>query len=235
MKTNKYELIILIISIIITISLFIFIGFSINNSTSKLRNNEYINNQNYVGNNTTNDIYDSNTSYNENLQKTETKIEETLLASFATNIYDNDTNRVENIALAISKINGKELNPDEIFSFNETVGPMDLDHGFKESTVFDANGNVIKAPGGGMCQISSTMYCACLDGNLEIIERHPHSRRVDYVPVDKDATIYYNTLDFKFKNNTNNKLKIYATSDEYNVTITINKLEEKVVIKDEKD
>ncbi|MBR1883645.1 MAG: VanW family protein [Clostridia bacterium] len=99
-------------------------------------------------------------------------------------------------------------------------GPMDLEHGFKESTVFDSTGHVIKAPGGGMCQISSTMYNVALGANLEIVERHPHSRRVDYVPVDRDATIYYNTLDFKFKNNLDNPIKITATSDEYNVTVT---------------
>lgn len=70
-----------------------------------------------------------------------------------------------------------------------------------------------------MCQISSTMYNTALEGKLEIIERHPHSRRVEYVPIDRDATIYYNTLDFKFKNTSGYPLKIVASSDQYNVTI----------------
>ena len=234
MKTNKYETILIIISIIVVIAIFSFIALSINNSTSSVRSNEYLNS------NTNNEVKASenknkNDNYSNDIKevKTETVTEEKLLSTFSTNIYDNDTNRVQNIALAISKINEKILDVDEIFSFNQTVGPMDLDHGFKESTVFDSDGNVIKAPGGGMCQISSTMYCACLEGNLEIIERHPHSRRVDYVPVDRDATIYYDTLDYKFKNNSGSKLKILATSDEYNVTITINKIEEKTVVVDE--
>ena len=77
-----------------------------------------------------------------------------------------------------------------------------------------------------MCQISSTLYNAVLLANLEVTERHPHSRRVNYVPVDKDATIYYGSLDFKFINNTSNDLKIVAENDNYSVTIKIYKIEQ---------
>jgi vancomycin resistance protein YoaR len=96
--------------------------------------------------------------------------------------------------------------------------------GFKKALGFDSNGRKIKVFGGGMCQISSTIYNTALNLNLEILERHPHSRRVYYVPKDKDATVYYDTLDLKFKNNTNYDIKIIATSDNSNVTIKFMKI-----------
>ena len=219
MKENKLEAFIVIIMSLLIVSLIIFTIFKVASSTNTLRSNEPI-----LDKSTNNEIANNNSSNNINIYNENTTLEnpkeEILLSSFSTNIYDNDTNRVENIALAIKNINEKIINPGDIFSFNETVGPMDYEHGFKESTAFDSEGNKIKVPGGGMCQISSTMYNTALEANLEIVERHPHSRRVEYVPVDRDATIYYNTLDFKFKNNTENPIKIVASSDEYNVTVT---------------
>lgn len=224
MKENKAETIIVIIMVILIICMIIFTIYKVANSTTSLRLNEPYNNNvsnnNYIKDENTNSNKENNNENNSLNDKTLVK-PDILLSTFSTNIYDNDVNRVENIALAISKINEKILNPGEVFSFNETVGPMDYDHGFKDSTAFDSNGNKIKVPGGGMCQISSTMYNAALEANFEIIERHPHSRRVEYVPVDRDATIYYDTLDFKFKNNTDSKIKITASSDQYNVTINI--------------
>ena len=77
-----------------------------------------------------------------------------------------------------------------------------------------------------MCQVSSTLYNVALIANLEITERHPHSRRVYYVPVDKDATIYYPSLDLKFINNTGYDLKISAQNDNYSVTIKMYKIEQ---------
>ena len=154
-----------------------------------------------------------------NEPKTETEI-----ATFTSTLYDKDTNRVDNITLAISKINNVIVKAGEEFSFNNTVGPMDEAHGFKEAVGFDTDGRKIKVPGGGMCQISSTMYNTALIANLEVTERHPHSRRVYYVPKDKDATIYYGSLDFKFLNNTPNDIKIIASNDNTNVTIKFMKL-----------
>ncbi len=107
---------------------------------------------------------------------------------------------------------------------------MGQEQGYKEAVGFDANGNKIKVFGGGMCQISSTLYNAALMANLEITERHPHSRRVYYVPKDKDATIYYGSLDLKFKNNTENDIKIIATNDNVNVTIKLMKLEKQTTM-----
>ncbi len=133
--------------------------------------------------------------------KEEKKPIETEIATFTSTLYDKDENRVYNIGLAISALNGKVVKANEEFSFNNTIGPMDSSHGYKEAVGFDTNGNKIKVAGGGMCQISSTLYNSVLIAGLQVTERHPHSRRVYYVPKDKDATIYYGSLDFKFINN----------------------------------
>jgi vancomycin resistance protein YoaR len=89
---------------------------------------------------------------------------------------------------------------------------------------FDSEGNKIQIPGGGICQISSTLYNAVLIAGLEVTERHPHSHRVYYVPQDKDATIFYGTYDLKFINNTDRDIKIETTNDNANVTITLTKI-----------
>ena len=151
---------------------------------------------------------------------------ETEIASYTSTLYDNQESRVYNINKACSILNGTVVKPGEEFSFNNTIGPMGEANGYKKATGFDANGKLIQISGGGMCQISSTLYNAVLLANLEVTERHPHSRRVNYVPVDKDATIYYGSLDFKFINNTSNDLKIVAENDNYSVTIKIYKIEQ---------
>lgn len=149
---------------------------------------------------------------------------ETEIATYTTNIYDKDDNRVHNISLAISKLNNTVIKSGGEFSFNNTIGPMGAGQGFKEAIGFDTNGNKIKMLGGGLCQISSTLYNSALISNMEITERHPHSRRVYYVPIDKDATIYYGHLDLKFKNNTGSDVKIVATNDNTSVVIKLMKI-----------
>lgn len=148
------------------------------------------------------------------------------IASYTSTLYDNQQSRIFNINKACEIINNKIVEPNEEFSFNDTIGPMNEAYGFKKATGFDSDGNLIQIPGGGMCQISSTLYNAVLLANLEVTERHAHSRRVNYVPADKDATIYYPTLDFKFLNNTDSRIKILATTDDYSITITLIKIEQ---------
>ena len=146
------------------------------------------------------------------------------IATYTTTIYDKDEGRIQNIQLSTSKLNDAIIHPNEEFSFNTRIGPMDESQGFKKALGFDGNGNKIQISGGGICQLSSTLYNSALIANLEITERHPHSHRVYYVPVDKDATILYGTYDLKFKNNTNNDIKIEASTDSVNVTVTLYKI-----------
>lgn len=226
-NTNKSETILVIVFTFILIGILALIAFNAHESTSSLQQNTSAkeNSNNSSSNNSIpNNNVGTSTNNNENeVTKAPVPIE-TQVAEFSSNIYDKDENRVYNIGLAIEKINGFTIKKGETFSFNETVGPMGQEQGFKEAIGFDTNGKKIKMPGGGMCQISSTIYNAALIANLEILERHPHSRRVYYVPKDKDATIYYNSLDLKFKNNTENDIKVTATNTDSNVTIILNKI-----------
>ena len=227
-NSNKNETIIIIVFTVILLCIIGIIAYTAYTSTNTLENNSE-NQENVVQNETSTNtpkesnvqIYDNSTQINLPLAPIPI---ETQISYFDTNIYDKDLNRIFNIERAIVKINGVIVKKGEIFSFNDTVGPMGEEQGFKEAIGFDNNGKKIKMFGGGMCQISSTIYNAALVANLEIVERHPHSRRVYYVPKDKDATVYYNTLDLRFKNNTDNDIKIIATSDKSNVTIILNKI-----------
>lgn len=149
---------------------------------------------------------------------------ETQIATYTTTLYDKEKTRIENINLAISKLNGVIIENGAEFSFNNTIGPMDEKSGFKKATGFDGNGKKIKISGGGICQISSTLYNCALISGFQITERHPHSRRVYYVPKDKDATILYSSLDLKFINNSGSKVRIDASCTDSTVTITLIKI-----------
>lgn len=146
------------------------------------------------------------------------------LSSYKTTIYDKEKNRIHNIGLASEKLDGTIVKTGEEFSFNNTIGPMDSSQGFKKATGFNGKGKKIKVYGGGICQLSSTLYNAAMDAGLEITERHPHSKRVYYVPKNKDATINYGGADLKFKNTTDKDIKISSTTDGHTVTINIEKI-----------
>lgn len=149
---------------------------------------------------------------------------EVQIATYTTTLYDKEQTRIDNINLAISKLNGVIIENEAEFSFNNTIGPMNEGNGFKKATGFDSNGKKIKISGGGICQISSTLYNCALIAGFNITERHPHSKRVYYVPKDKDATILYGSLDLKFVNNSDSKVRINASATKSTVTITIEKI-----------
>ena len=155
------------------------------------------------------------------VSKTPQEIE---LTSFTTSIYDKDAGRIHNISLANSKLNNTIIKQGEEFSFIATVGTMGEDEGYQKALGFDSEGRKIQIAGGGICQLSSTLYNAALNIGLEITERHAHSRRVYYVPKDKDATVFYPSLDLKFINNTENDIKITVSNDEDNVTVKLYKV-----------
>ena len=180
-----------------------------------------------------NEIKDVKTNINQKLNNDDTVniekeiiYEEIEIASFTSTLYDNEENRVFNITKACQSLNDTTIEPGQEFSFNDTIGPMGEENGFLKATGFDSEGKLIQVSAGGMCQVSSTLYNVALLANLEITERHPHSRRVYYVPADKDATIYYGSLDLRFVNNTGEKIKITAANDNYSVTIKMYKLKQ---------
>ena len=129
------------------------------------------------------------------------------LSSFSTKYPTSNTNRTTNLRLAANKINGYVLLPGEIFSYNGVVGERTIAAGYKEAAIYE-NGEVVQGLGGGICQISTTLYNAVLFANLEIVELYNHQFVPSYVTAGRDATVVYGVKDFKFKNTRNYPIKI---------------------------
>lgn len=134
-----------------------------------------------------------------------------LLATSATKFSNFNKNRCTNILLAADSINGIVLNTSEIFSFNEVVGERTEEKGYKSAPTFLKNNGkveVVDDIGGGICQVSSTLYMAAKEAWLQIIERNPHSKRVSYCKKDEEAMVSYDSSDLKFSNKFNYNVKI---------------------------
>ena len=130
-----------------------------------------------------------------------------LLSTFSTNYSVRDKDRTTNLTLAANKINGTVLMPGETFSYNTVVGARTIAAGYKEAPIY-LSGQVVDGLGGGICQITSTLYNAVVYANLEIVERTNHQFVPSYVTASRDATVVYGSIDFKFKNNRNYPIKI---------------------------
>lgn len=135
--------------------------------------------------------------------------------------YVNNANRTENLRIACESINGMILNPGEVFSFNNAVGERTEERGFKPATIYGGEGESVDGIGGGICQVASTIYYTTLYMNMEQVMREPHMYQVTYVPAGMDATVYWDSgLDYKFRNNRENPIKIQANVDGGHVNIT---------------
>jgi len=157
------------------------------------------------------------------------------LSSYATTFNSGDANRTDNIKLAALNINGTIVYPGKIFSFNEIVGPRETEYGFKEALEI-VDGEFVPGIGGGICQVSSTLYNAVLLANLKIVERSNHSKPLSYVPLGRDATVAYGALDFQFMNNTKEPLLILTEVEDNKLVVGIlgpHPLVEKVEIQHE--
>ncbi|MBI2330475.1 VanW family protein [Candidatus Daviesbacteria bacterium] len=128
-------------------------------------------------------------------------------------------NRMYNIRLAASRLNGVLISPGETFSFNQTVGDISAATGYKQAYVIK-EGRTVLDDGGGVCQVSTTIFRAVLNAGLPVLARTAHAYRVDYYergfPPGLDATVFYPSVDFKFKNDTQNYILIqaYTSGDE---------------------
>lgn len=142
------------------------------------------------------------------------------LSTYTTRYDGGDENRSTNLEIACEKINEKIILPGETFSYNKTLGARTTSAGYKTAKVYE-NGAVVDGIGGGICQISSTLYNAVLKSNLEIVERRNHQFITSYVPEGRDATVAYGVTDFKFKNNRKYAIKIKATASNGVATIDI--------------
>ncbi len=150
----------------------------------------------------------------------EAEFTDCIIGTYSTDYSTSSANRKENIRLASEKINGKILNPGEVFSFNTVVGPRTAQNGYKVAHVY-VGSKTVDGIGGGICQVSSTLYNAAVFADLQIVYRTNHSMPVSYVPLGRDATVSYGTIDFKFKNNKETPVKLEAIADGNNFTINI--------------
>jgi vancomycin resistance protein YoaR len=134
------------------------------------------------------------------------------VSAFSTNFGSiSSAARANNIVVATRSINGTVLMPGETFSFNCIVGKRTVERGYQEAPVIVQN-KVESGLGGGICQVSSTLYNAVLRGNLKIAARYHHTYPSSYVPIGMDATVDYGNLDFKFTNNYNYPLYIAGSA-----------------------
>lgn len=135
---------------------------------------------------------------------------DSLLSIYTTEFDPYNENRSKNISLAAKNVNHILVRPDEVFSFNKNVGERLSENGYKEAPVL-VDGKLVLDWGGGVCQVSSTLYNAALLANMSIEERTSHFRPPAYVPLGQDAAVADNLLDFKFKNTTDSN--IYITTE----------------------
>ena len=135
----------------------------------------------------------------------------------STTVVGGNSNRVGNVRLSSSSIDGTMLNPGDMFSFNDIVGQRTAERGYREAGAYVGN-LMVQEIGGGICQTSSTIYYSVLKADLLVMERQPHNMTVGYLPLGCDATINWGTIDLKFRNNTDYPIKIEMEMEGTNLT-----------------
>ena len=149
-----------------------------------------------------------------------------IISSFSTSVADQTPEVKQNISIACESLNGTVLTSRSIFSFNGTVGEGSIKNGYANGLVL-YRGEARLEPGGGLCQVSSTLFNAFLLAGMRMVERHRHFQPVTYVPLGLDATIKYGKKDLRVKNPYLQRLVIRATMNDKNLVIII--LGEKVL------
>lgn len=132
-----------------------------------------------------------------------------LMAAYRTVLHDPLPGEEENVHLAARILAGTVVKPGTVFSQNNKVGPYVRSKGFQKGPTY-AGMNLVTTVGGGVCKIASTLYNVAILSNLPIMERHAHSMPVPYVPYGQDATVASGVKDFRFKNNTESPVLIWA-------------------------
>lgn len=128
--------------------------------------------------------------------------------------------RDTNIELASAAIDGTILYPGDVFSYNEVVGERTPEKGYKPGATY-IGGQTVMSYGGGICQVSTTLYYCTIVADLEVVERECHAYPSSYTPLSTDATVFWGGIDYKFRNNTEYPIRIDAYSDNGNVTISL--------------
>lgn len=142
------------------------------------------------------------------------------IAHFSTNVSDSTGGRKHNVKKALESFDGFVLNPNEEISFNQIVGEISLEKGYKTATII-YNGEFTDGIGGGVCQASTTLYNALLLSGADILEVHKHTLPVKYVPLALDAMVTEYTSDLRFVNRTEYPMYIHTYSDSNSVSVDI--------------
>lgn len=142
------------------------------------------------------------------------------IGHYVTFFNPNNKERSQNISLAVDAINNHVIFPGETFSFNKVVGNRTAAKGYRRAPII-IKGALSEGIGGGICQVSSTLFNAIDRAGLHIVERYSHSRRVPYVPNGRDATVSWYGPDFRFKNEYNQPILIQAKKHDGSVSILI--------------
>jgi len=141
-------------------------------------------------------------------------------ATFSTSYKDGSKNRIHNIQRAAAAINGIVLESGGEFSYNDAVGPTTKANGYKKARIF-VRGKDAEGYGGGVCQVSSTLYNVAESAGLTILERHPHSKAVSYVAKDRDAATSFGGIDLRLANPYPFAVRIAAVATDEMVTVTV--------------
>lgn len=144
----------------------------------------------------------------------------TVLGTYSTYFNAGDTSRTHNIQIATDKINNVVIQPHQNFSFNDIVGERTAEAGYDDAPVF-MNGTLVPGIGGGICQVSSTLFNSALLSGMTIVERTPHFAPVGYMPAGRDATVAYGYLDFIFSNPYDHPIYVLAHTNGDTLTISI--------------
>ena len=162
------------------------------------------------------------TYYSTKMSKAKSKSKK--IAKISLVSYSSGSNRNHNLKLACKRINGTVLKPGAVFNWFNVVGPASASRGYRKATVFIGKYKRGQGYGGGVCQVSSTVYQAALEIGAKILERHEHSQPVSYCKKGKDATVTYGVNNLRFKNTRNYSIKLVMYSDKGRTTCEVYRL-----------
>ncbi len=145
---------------------------------------------------------------------------DSVIASYSTNYRPGQRDRTVNLRIACHSIDGTVVKPGAVFSYNKEVGPRLKKFGFRDAPIF-VNGEVEPGTGGGICQVSTTLYNTALLANMKIRRRAHHSQPVKYAPLGRDATVAYPSLDFEFENSSDAPIYVAASVGRHTVNVSI--------------
>lgn len=184
--------------------------------------------KNYMAQRTTTNINNSGVQQTNILNlviESEENETEEQIAEFSTKLPNDTEARDHNIKLACKNLNGTIVKSGKEFSLWDVLGCPSAETGYEKAKTFKSNGEVTQSYGGGICQLSTTIYNAVLKiEGIKVTERHEHSRDVPYIKDGKDAAVSYGSADLKFKNNLNYDIKIEAEVKDRKVKVSLIKI-----------